>query len=123
MGNIIVISALIVVVIIAVISTIKRIIYGSSCCGKRDGLPKKVRVNDKNKEHYPFVYTLLVDGMHCSACARRVENAFNSLDGVWAKVNLEKKTVLVRTKREIGKAALCKVVENTGYSVKDLIKN
>ena len=117
MGTIIVIFVLAIIVVCAILSIRKRIKYGSSCCGTHDAAPKKITVQDKNKAHYPYTYTLTVDGMHCSNCARRVENALNSKDGVWAKVNLEKKSVLVRSKTPIETSELSKIISDTGYTV------
>ena len=59
-----------------------------------------MRPSDKNKSHYPYEYILVVDGMRCSNCVRRVENALNSVDGFWAKANLEKKSVNVLSKTQ-----------------------
>ncbi len=59
----------------------------AGCCGAGGDTAKKVKVADKNKAHYPYAATLTVDGMMCAACETRVENAFNAIDGVWAKAN------------------------------------
>ena len=83
MGNIIVYIVLILVIAGAVYGTVKRARHGSACCGEHDPAPKKVKVSDKNKNHYPFTYKLSVDGMHCANCARRIENSFNSHEGMW----------------------------------------
>ena len=117
MGTIIVILVLAIIVVCAILSIRKRIKYGSACCGTHDAAPKKIKVKDKNKAHYPYTYNLNVDGMHCSNCARRVENALNSKDGVWAKVNLEKKSVLVRAKNSLEESELSKIISDTGYTV------
>ena len=117
MGTAIVILVLAIIVLCAILSIRKRIKYGSSCCGTHDAAPAKIRVRDKNKAHYPYTYTLIVDGMHCSNCARRVENALNSKEGVWAKVNLENKTVLVRSKKPLEIADLSKAISDVGYTV------
>ena len=117
MGTTIVIFALAIIVVFAILSIRKRIKYGSACCGTHDAAPKKIKVKDKNKAHYPYTYTLIVDGMHCSNCARRVENALNSKEGIWAKVNLEKKTVLVRSKNPLDESELSKAIGDVGYTV------
>ena len=117
MGTIIVIFVLAIIVVCAILSTRKRIKYGSACCGTHDAAPKKIKVKDKNKAHYPYTYTLTVDGMHCSNCARRVENALNSKDGVWASVKLENNTVLVRSKNPLEVSELSKIISDTGYTV------
>ena len=117
MGTAIVILVLAIIVLCAILSIRKRIKYGSACCGTHDAAPAKIRVRDKNKAHYHYTYTLSVDGMHCSNCARRIENALNSKEGVWAKVNLENKTVLVRSKNPLEIADLSKVISDVGYTV------
>ena len=119
MGTIIVILVLAIIVVCAILSIRKRIKYGSACCGSHDAAPAKIRVHDKNKAHYPYAYTLTVDGMHCSNCARRVENALNSMDGIWATVNLEKKNVQVLSKNPMEKNQLSKAVSDAGYTVID----
>lgn len=119
MGTIVVILVLVIIVICAILSIRKRIKYGSSCCGGHDPAPSKVKVRDKNKSHYPYTYTLKIDGMHCSNCARHVENALNLLDGVWATVNLENKSCLVRAKNPLNKDDISKIIAEEGYTVID----
>jgi len=120
MGTAIVILILAIIVLCAILSIRKRIKYGSSCCGGHDAAPKKIKVSDKNKAHYPYTYTLTVDGMHCSNCARRVENALNSKEGVWAKVNLENKSVLVRAKSQLKWEDLSPIISAEGYTLIEL---
>jgi copper chaperone CopZ len=117
MGTAIVIFVLAIIVLCAILSIRKRIKYGSACCGTRDAAPAKIRVRDKNKSHYPYTYTLIVDGMHCSNCARRVENALNSIDGVWASVKLENNTVLVRSKNPVKWEDFSTVISKAGYTL------
>ena len=117
MGTTIVIFVLAIIVVCAILSIRKRIKYGSSCCGTHDAAPKKIKVKDKNKSHYPYTYTLTVDGMHCSNCARRVENALNAKEGVWASVKLENNTVLVRSKSQLEWAELSKAISDAGYTL------
>ncbi len=120
MGTTIVIFVLAIIVICAILSIRKRIKYGSACCGTRDAAPKKIKVKDKNKSHYPHTYTLTVDGMHCSNCARRVENALNSKEGLWASVKLENNTVLVRAKNPMGWEDFSTVITKAGYTLIEL---
>ena len=117
MGTIIVILVLLAIIVGAIFSIKKRIKYGSSCCGSHDAAPKKIKIRDKIKKHYPYTFTLSVDGMHCSNCVLRVENALNSLEGIWAKVNLENKSVLVLSKYKIEENQLSKAVSDAGYTV------
>ena len=117
MGNAVIIIVLCAIVGCAVYGTVKRIRYCSSCCGEHDPADKKVKVNDRNKANYPYVYILKVDGMHCSNCARRVENAFNKSEGRWATVILEKKEVLLRAKSEEQETDLAAVIASAGYTL------
>ena len=117
MGTIVISLILAVILALAINSVKKRILYGSSCCGTHDPLPKKIRVADKNASHYPYTYMLTVDGMHCSNCVRRVENALNALDGVWATVNLADKSALVRAKIPLVEKELSQIVAGAGYTV------
>ena len=123
MGNLIIILILLVIVALAVYSTIRRIRYGSSCCGERDAAPKKVKVTDRNKAHYLHEYVLKVDGMHCSNCARRVENALNSGEGRWATANIEKKEVILLSKSEENENEIGKIVASAGYTMLSFRRN
>ncbi len=115
MGNVIIITALIVIVICAIYSTVRRVRFGSSCCGEKTPPDKKVRVKDKNKSNYPYEYVLKVDGMHCSNCARRIENAFNSTDGRWARADIANNEVMLLSKHEETQSDLSDVVSSAGY--------
>lgn len=54
---------------------VKKLRAGGGCCGPHEAAEKKVRVADRDKSHYPYTAVLRVDGMTCSNCVRRVENA------------------------------------------------
>lgn len=101
--------------LIALKGTMKRMLHG--CCGGGGPRTKRVKVSDKNPSHYSFLVTLSIEGMTCSACALRVENALNSMEGVWAKVNLPKKTAAVRTKEKPEESEIRQAVSYAGYSV------
>lgn len=78
---------------------------------------KKIKVSDKDKSHYPYSRILKVDGMSCGNCVCHVENALNSLEGVWAQADLEKGEALVRMKQEHGNNELKQAVKDAGYVV------
>ena len=59
--------------------------------------------------------------MHCSNCVRHVENALNIMNGVWAKADLETKTVKVRSKKELKPEDLSAKINEAGYTVLDFI--
>ena len=120
MGNIIIIMALMIIVSIALYGTVKRIRFGSSCCGSRTPADKRVKVKDRNRNNYPYKYTLSVDGMHCSNCARRVENAINKTEGRWASVDLANKEVKLLSKREETERDLADIISSAGYTLLSL---
>ena len=90
------------------------------CCGAAGDTAKeeKIKVADKNKKHYPFCTVLTVDGMVCGACAQRVENALNSIGGVWASADVLNGKVTVRSKAKLSEQTLRNAVNNIGaYTV------
>ena len=115
MENVIIITALIAIMTCSIYSTVRRIRYGSSCCGEKTPPDKKVRVKDRNKTNYPYEYILRVDGMHCSNCARRIENAFNSTDGRWARADIANNEVMLLSKHEETQRDLSDIVSSAGY--------
>lgn len=90
----------------------------SGCCGGA-GQPYvvKVKIQDRNRLHYPYQRTMKVDGMFCGNSAVHVENALNSIEGVWAKANLLKGEVDVRMKTDLNEAILRAAVRDVGYTV------
>ena len=75
---------LLVVAVFGIKSYMKRLAYG--CCSS----------GGKDPSHYPYRRIMKVDGMSCDSCAVRVENALNSLEGVWARVDLKTKEADIR---------------------------
>lgn len=88
---------------------------GGACCGNPGEMVKKVPVRDRNKAHYPYRAELQIEGMTCENCAIRVENALNSLDGTWAKVDLTGKKAVLRLKSPLHEQMLKKAVLDAGY--------
>lgn len=115
-ATLIICLVLLVICIFAVKSYARRL--SSGCCGAGgDKKEKRVKVDDTEEEHYPIRMTLAIDGMTCGNCVRRVENALNRLDGVWASAELSKGIARVRMKKEIDEDILRQTVRSAGYSV------
>ena len=106
-----------IVIGLSVLGLAKKIRYGMSCCGEHERPPKKVRVHDTDRSHYPFTYELSVDGMYCSNCARRIENAFNLNDGLWARTDTGLKKVELLSKRKISEDECRMIVSEAGYTL------
>ena len=117
MGNIVVYIVLALIIAGAVYGTVKRIRHGSACCGEHEAAPKKVRVSDTNKKNYQYLYNLKVDGMHCANCARRIENKFNSEEGLWATADIGEKSVTLRSKKVLDESYCRKLVADAGYTL------
>lgn len=89
-------------------------------CGCEGGGAQPVRQRQRrarhiDAKHYPYALELQVDGMHCENCARRIEDALQSLD-VIAEAKLPG-TVIVRGKHPVDKEACSRAVREAGYEV------
>ena len=92
----------------------------SSCCGGPETVTK-AKVADTDKSHYPYRYTLSIDGMMCSNCARTVENTLNEAEGVWARVNLGKHQADVLTKTPMDQEAFGSLLRPTSYTLTECV--
>lgn len=90
----------------------KKLAHG--CCGSGGDAEQRVKVKDKNKSHYPYTAILTVDGMMCSGCEVRIENALNSLDGVWAKASSSDGSVRVLMKSPLSEDTLRSTINDLG---------
>ncbi len=73
----------------------------------------------EKKEKKMETKTFKVEKMMCMNCAKHVENACLSVEGITeAKVNLKKKNVTVKSDNEINDELIKKAITEAGYSVK-----
>lgn len=91
----------------------------SSCCGTPE-VKSTRKVEDTDESHYPYRYTLKVEGMKCSGCAANVESAFNNLEGVWARVNLGKHEAKILSKTERSPEDFETALALTTYRIKSV---
>lgn len=61
--------------------------------------------------------TILIEGMTCDHCRKRVEDALNALDGVDAKVDLQEKKAFLKLDQAISETSLTGAVTEAGYTV------
>lgn len=115
MGNLLVFLLLFLLAGWAVRAAARRAKRGGGCCGEHESAVAKSGPRDRDKAHYPYETTLLIGGMTCENCARKVENALNSLDGVWAAVQVDSGTARVRCKQPPDENALRRAVRSAGY--------
>ena len=86
----------------------------SGCCGGGDAPQKRRRV-DANLAHYAYHRSVAIDGMTCEHCSRRIENAFNELDDVYARVHLAKKSADVYSQAPLEGSTIRRIVAQAGY--------
>ena len=117
MTEIIVVLLLVGLIAWAVVRSVRKARKGGGCCGEHEAKEARRKVADRNKAHYPYEARLQIGGMTCDNCARKVENALNELDGVWASVSISAHQAKVRTKTAPEEAQLRQAVQKAGYVV------
>lgn len=109
----VIIIVLIIIIIISVKSYMKKL--SSGCCGAGGDTVKKIKPRNKDISVYPYEKIVHVGGMTCKNCASRVENAFNSKDGYYAKVDLGKRTADIHMMRPEEDGTLKEIIRRAGY--------
>lgn len=115
MANVIIVLILLALVGYGIYSFVHHLTRGGGCCGEHEPPVKKVKVEDRNKAHYPHTLVLGVDGMTCQNCQRRVENALNAMPGTWAAADLAAQQVSILTKETPDEAAIRQAIRDAGY--------
>ncbi|ASJ21769.1 heavy-metal-associated domain (HMA) containing protein [Brachyspira hampsonii] len=116
MENIIIISIIIIIAIISIISYIKKIKSGSCCSsGNTSQIIEKVKVKDKNKKNYPYKKIIKIGGMTCNHCAKIIENNFNKIEDVYAKVSFDNEEAAILTKKQLDDKVFEEAIKESGY--------
>lgn len=76
---------------------------------------KKINTLEVDKGGFKMKKVVIVDGMVCGHCKKRIEDAFNELQGVKATVDLEKKTLTLESKNEISDETIKDLLEKLNY--------
>lgn len=109
-----------IILLIAVFSArsfIEKLRFG--CCGGTvEKSTKKKKLSKKDLSEYQLSKEIYIEGMTCGNCGNHVENALNSLEDVYAKVDLKKNLASIKMKSDISEEILKSVVSKAGYSVK-----
>ena len=113
MANVIIVIILGIAVLVGLKETIKHFKGEGACCGGASSKPKKKQLKGK----VVCTYTFQVDGMHCQNCVNAVTRAINDIDGVAAKVSLNKKIAKVYCDREIDALVIEERIRKCGYEV------
>ncbi|WP_022769874.1 MULTISPECIES: heavy-metal-associated domain-containing protein [unclassified Butyrivibrio] len=104
-------------IILLIIMMKKKLLHGGSCCGGHEAPESKVKVADKNISHYDYHYEVSIEGMVCSNCATRVENALNGNEGIYAKADLGNKKAVIHAKRALSKEEVLGYVKELPYTI------
>lgn len=64
--------------------------------------------------------TIIISGMHCAHCVQSVTDSLNRIDGVSARVDLNKSCAEILLDREVGEDILISAVEKEGFSVESI---
>lgn len=116
MGNVIILTILLAMVVLAVNSGRKHFKGSGGCCGGGG----EERPHKKLEEPAIGQRVLSVEGMHCESCQARIEKAIDRLDGVVCKTNLHKKTATVTYSQPVSDDTLKEIVEKLGYRVTEI---
>ena len=111
MADIIVVLIVIVLLGFALRGAIRHFKGDSPCCGGGTGI---IKTDDKELKN-PVIGKKIVhiEGMTCEHCVQSV----NEIEGVSARVDLQKKEAVVSYDREIANDVLKKTVEKAGFQV------
>lgn len=113
MTDIIIFAVIAVAVVVGVLSSRKHFKGQGDCCGGGG----QVVIEKKKLDHVTGTKTVLIEGMTCEHCVRRVTRYINEIDGAAAKVSLAKKSAAVSMNRDVTDEELCAAVEKAGYKV------
>ncbi len=114
--DMIIVLILAVILIPAVKSTITHMKGEGSCCGgPKEKVPKK-KLPGKPKR----VYTVNIEGMHCSNCKNRIEKHLNEIADVIAKVDLSRNTAKVSVYGTTSSDTIRETIEKLDFMVTDI---
>ena len=119
--TLLIVVILIIILIPAIVSTLKHMKGEGDCCGGSKEKPVKKKIDGSRvfPASGPKLRELVVhiDGMHCQNCKNRIEKHLDELDGVVAKVNLNKKQAVVSIYRGIDDSVIRDVIEGLDFTV------
>ena len=114
MDNYIIIGILVVIVVVAITTLVKRAGH-KGCCGSSDYKPRK-----KKLKNIIATKVFMVEGMRCEKCAYRVTEIVNDFPGVAGVVNLKKGIVTVSYEQNVPDEQIKERIERVGYTLKEI---
>lgn len=115
MDNYIIICVLMVMMLIAIGTLIKRAGRKGCCSSGIDYKPRKKKLN-----HIIGTKVFGVDGMHCEKCSNRVTEVVNDIPGVAGIVDLKKGIVTVSYEQKVPDGLIKERIERVGYTVTNI---
>ena len=82
-----------------------------------DACPIGEPIKNEAEERKAMTKIMYINGMMCSHCSARVEQALGELNGVSAKVDLKKKCATLTLSEDVSDDVLRETVERAGYKV------
>ena len=119
MGTAIIIGILAIIVVIAVISSVKHMKGEGGCCGGNTVAEEKKTLDNP----VIAVKTVDIEGMHCENCKNSIERSVNKIDGASCQVNLKKKQATIEVDREIDDADIRIAIERLDFKVTGITTN
>ena len=114
MKNYIIIGIIAVIIIIAILSSVKHFKGEGGCCGGGSYKPKRKKLSGIR-----YTKKFKVGGMHCEHCKRRVEETVNDIKGVAGRVDLKKGELTVFYADDISDEIIKAKIERAGYTFTD----
>ena len=113
MGTYIICGILVIVVVAALLGSKKHFKGEGGCCGGGGD----VKIKPKHLDTIVATKRLQIEGMSCSNCQNRIENALNGMAQVNAKASFKKGEAIVKLGADIPEEELREAVEKLGYKV------
>lgn len=101
--------------------TVRRFRKGSACCGEHEKALRRDPKLSRRSKGYSHVLWFKVTGMTCSNCARRLEQAWNAIDGVRARVDLNSARAELRFTKEPDQTVTRRIISSAaalGYGAR-----
>ena len=109
-----IIGIIAIIIIIAILSSVKHFKGEGGCCGGGSYKPKRKKLSG-----IKYTKKFKVGGMHCEHCKRRVEEAVNDIKGVAGRVDLKKGELTVSYAEDAPDEIIKAKIEKKGYTVTD----
>ncbi len=97
-------------IVVGIVSTVRRIRTRSSCCSGGTYRPRKKRL-----KQIVCQKTFRVEGMHCERCSARVEEVVGDLPGLAGEVDLKKGLLTVSYAVDVEDEVILSRLARAGY--------